>query len=135
MRTLLSTITASILLASPVLAAGDDYNSSRSNNTTATTDAGDTDPVVRKKPGRTSYGDVTLKRGVVDEPAPQPTQIDPPSMQLDAGPADTSTTEAKAKKPKEIVVVGSKAKGDAKPKGESSSMDTAAPVRESRPTE
>ena len=116
MRILITAAMFTLFVASPVLAADPDYNSSRSNNTTSTA-PDSTDPVVRKKPGRTTYGDVTLKRGVVSDPALQPTQIDPPSMQLDAGPADNASPVAKAKKPKEIVVVGSKNKDAGKGKG------------------
>ncbi|TDI59024.1 MAG: hypothetical protein E2O92_08620 [Alphaproteobacteria bacterium] len=112
MRILIIATTAVALVSGSVWAATD-YNSSRSNRTTSSVAApsGD-DPVVRKKPGRTTYGDITLKRGVAGATAPdtQPAQIDPPSLQLDAGPSDTSTTRAKSSKPKEIVVVGSKTK-------------------------
>lgn len=104
-----------ILLASVISIAwvapawADEAKSQNQVRGTDTTDIG-----VRKRPGRTTYGDITLKRGVV-APADDGgmTQIDPPSLQLDSGPVDTdsaSTTRAKSSKPREIVVVGSKAK-------------------------
>ena len=118
MRILIIATTAIVLVSGPAWAASDDYNLSRSNNTTAAP-AETTDPVLRKRPGRTKYGDVTLKRGHVEAPeqaqqSMQPTQIDPPSLQLEAGPANNDMPAPRAKKPKEIVVVGSKA--EKKPK-------------------
>jgi hypothetical protein len=125
MRILMAAATI-IAFSSGVTLAAEDHNTTRTNQDQVAAPADSKDHVLRKRPGRVKYGDVTLKRGAdaetngddpllrkrpgriktEDSAASTAPQIDPPSVQLDAGPADT----AAAKKPKEIVVVGSKAK-------------------------
>ncbi len=40
-----------------------------------------------KRPGRAAYGDITLKRGVIEEGGSTEAQIDPPSLDIVTGPA------------------------------------------------
>jgi len=114
--------------------AAEDHNSTRSNEGRVATPSTTADPVLRKRPGRVKYDNVTLERGASAEgdttdpllrkrpgrvktessTSSSQTQIDPPSLESDAGSADT----AAAKKPKEIVVVGSKDKAKEKARDE-----------------
>ncbi len=92
----LASVVIGVLVASAAWAEAANSNSSRSNDAGAKApDVAGAGHGVRKKPGRTTYGDITLKRGVVGAAA----KTDGPT-----------TTGAKSSKPKEIVVVGSKTK-------------------------